>query len=174
VSFPNEQTNLRFVILLDFVGGICQSGFEIQVQCSYAAAAVGKTELKGSAFCEVSGRGIAVGKTELQGIAFCEVSGRGIAVGQTELKGSVFCEVSGRGIAVGKTELKGSVFCEVSGRGILGYFCFSVGVPVKKRLSSWITCIFWFSFFFGQQTCSRKTLNYAIAVEVKVEAVTVE
>jgi hypothetical protein len=27
---------------------------------------------------------------------------------------------------------------------------------------------------FGQQTCSRKTLNYAIAIEVKVEAVTVE
>jgi hypothetical protein len=87
---------LDFVVVINVVGGICLSDLEIKVQCSCAAAAVGKTELKGSAFCEVSGR------------------------------------------------------------GILGYFCFSVGVPVKKWLSSWITCIFWVSFFFRATDMLKK------------------
>jgi hypothetical protein len=40
-----------------------------------------------------------------------------------------------------------AVFCQSIGRVTVGYFSFSVGVPVKKWLTSWITCIVWLSFF---------------------------
>jgi hypothetical protein len=78
---------LDFAVVIKVVGGVCLPSLKIQLQCSYAA------------------------------------------------------------VAVGETKTEGQFFCRAIGRGTLGYFRFSVGVPVKKWLTSWIVCIVWFSFF---------------------------
>jgi hypothetical protein len=109
---------LDFAVVIKVVSGVCLPGLKIQVQCSYAAVAVGKTRPEGFF-------------------------------------------------------MGGGLFRPL-GDALFVTSAFHLVYLLEKWLTSWIMWIVWFSFSCGQQTSSRKTLNYAIAIEVEVEAVTVE